>query len=545
MKPIRLSIAANTLTWILSLFFVMAYNQSFWLRVMEAIEPKTLSDWGFIAAIGGLLVLLLQVLLSLLCWPVLLKLCSSLLLISAAISAYFMDSYGIALDPVMIQSGVETDWHEIQGLTNLHFLGYLLGLGLMPVLVLSFSKIHFSPLKQMVKKNLLNLFLALMTSLLVLYGFSAEFASFFRNHKDIRQRANPPILLYSAARYLQPAKIYANQPLQPIGLDAHFGQRVQQQTKPDLLILVVGETARAANFGLNQSEPDTTPLLAKQRIFNFSNFFACGTATAVSVPCMFSNLGRQAYQDDLAKGREGLLDVILHAGGSVLWRDNNSGCKGTCERVEYESLNSHSPDSALCQSGECWDEILLQDLDKRLKPDSKSQVIVLHQQGSHGPEYFKRYPPAMEYYQPVCKSNRLQDCSSEQVVNAYNNSIRYTDYVLNLLIDWLKAQTSQFNTMLVYVSDHGESLGENHLYLHGMPYSLAPDYQKQVPFFIWLSEPALAASSLQSECIKQLANQPFSQDNLFHTVLGLLDIETQSKDRDLDMLASCRGQSSS
>jgi lipid A ethanolaminephosphotransferase len=110
----------------------------------------------------------------------------------------------------------------------------------------------------------------------------------------------------------------------------------------------------------------------------------------------------------------------------------------------------------------------------------------MHQMGSHGPAYSQRTPAAFKKFMPECTSSHLPDCSSEQLRNAYDNTIAYTDHVLGSAISWLRQRTD-YDGALLYVADHGESLGENNLYLHGLPYSIAPDVQKHVPWVTWLS----------------------------------------------------------
>jgi lipid A ethanolaminephosphotransferase len=348
--------------------------------------------------------------------------------------------------------------------------------------------------------------------------------------------ANPLNVLYAGSSYL--SHDVGSTIVSPLGEDASIGILARDQRKPSLVILVVGETARADHFGLNGYKRNTTPLLEKENIINFSQFFSCGTSTAVSLPCMFSALEREGYDGKKARQQEGLLDVINHAGLSVLWRDNNSGCKGTCDRITNEKSNN-SNQTEFCNDDGCYDDILLHDLNSKIT-SNKSQIIVLHQQGSHGPEYYRRYPEEMTHYAPVCTTNQLHDCSNEQVVNAYDNTIRYTDQFLVRTINWLKEHEKQFNTAMIYISDHGESLGENRLYLHGMPYSIAPDAQIHVPFLMWLSEDFKQDNRINEKCLRQLSNKHFSHDNLFHSVLGMLDINTTARQEDQDIFASCR-----
>ncbi|MNN33616.1 Phosphoethanolamine transferase EptA [compost metagenome] len=163
--------------------------------------------------------------------------------------------------------------------------------------------------------------------------------------------------------------------------------------------------------------------------------------------------------------------------------------------------------------------------------------------GSHGPAYFKRYPPAFEKFTPVCRSNDLSACSRESIVNGYDNTLLYTDYVLSSLIDLLRKNESRLDTAMLYLSDHGESLGEYNLFLHGTPYLLAPDQQKHVGMLAWFSEGYRQSFALDDACLRQRSGEPLSQDNLFHSMLGLLEVRTRSYDPGLDLFAACRESS--
>lgn len=294
------------------------------------------------------------------------------------------------------------------------------------------------------------------------------------------------------------------------------------------------------DVGMLRNVMQTNPRLkAEEGLINFSNVHSCGTETAVSVPCMFSNLGRADYSDARARTQEGLLDVLQRAGLRVLWRDNQSGCKGTCDRVAFQDL-SESKDPALCDGGECHDEILLRDLQAFIDGLQQDTVLVLHQMGSHGPAYFKRYPREYEKFTPVCASNDFSACSRDSIINGYDNTLLYTDHVLASLIDLLRKNEERIDTGMLYLSDHGESLGEYNLYLHGTPYLLAPDQQKHVGMLAWFSPGYQSAFGLDSGCLRQRSNEELSQDNLFHSMLGLLEVRTGAYDPGLDLFAPCR-----
>jgi lipid A ethanolaminephosphotransferase len=297
--------------------------------------------------------------------------------------------------------------------------------------------------------------------------------------------------------------------------------------------LVVGEAVRADRLSLNGYTRQTTPLLQREDIINFPEMYSCGTSTAVSVPCMFSIFTRDEYSDNNMKSQENLLDVLHHAGVNILWRDNNSDSKGTALRVPYEDYKSPSR-NPICDV-ECRDEGMLVGLQEYIDRTKYGDIlIVLHQMGNHGPAYFKRYPKEFEKFTPVCKTNQLEECSREEIGNAYDNAVLYTDYFLSKVISLLKQNEKSFESAMVYISDHGESIGENNLYLHGLPYFMAPDSQKHVGAILWFGN----GFKIDNKALKEKSTEIFSQDYLFHTILGLLEVDTSIYDKTLDILSN-------
>jgi len=367
-----------------------------------------------------------------------------------------------------------------------------------------------------------------------------------RNHTGLRYMINPLNAYWSAGVVAVQANSAPDGPAEAVATDARF---VGGSGKPRLLLWVVGETARAANFSLNGYARPTNPkLAAHEDLLSFEQVSACGTSTAASLPCMFSHLGREAFQQ-LEGEQENLLDALHRAGLAVLWLDNQSGCKGVCDRIPHaharEAVSAQSLDPALCEGGECMDMALLAGLDERLQQldparVARGVVLVLHQMGSHGPAYHKRSPPELKPFQPECQTSALQQCPRSELLNAYDNSIAYTDHLLDAAIRWLGQQQTRFDTALLYVSDHGESLGENNIYLHGMPYAVAPREQIHVPLLMWLPEPSATAWGVDRSCLKQQLQQPTSHDQLFHTVLRLSQVQTQLYRPDWDLLEPCR-----
>lgn len=524
-------------TLICTAVFILFFNTAFFAALHKALPVENIKTALFFISVTFVVGAVTALTLSLIIIPKIAKPIMAFIFIAAAGAAYFMNSYGIVIHQTMIQNTFETDTKEALGLINSTLAFYILLLGVIPAALLFKVKLSFGSFKYEMWSKLKLWGGILLSIVLLIAPLTADYASFFRNNKNIRQMANPVNFIYATFSYASASNKSIT--VKPIGEDAKLNAKATALTKPTLFILVVGETARADHFSINGYTKQTTPLIAQQDIINYRNVYSCGTETAVSVPCMFSNLTRDKYSDKKAKSQEGLLDLLKRSGYSVLWRDNNSSCKGTCDRVDYEPMKDLKiPEH--CNNNECFDNILLHDIDKKVTAMNGNKVIVLHQKGSHGPDYYNRYPADMEIFKPVCKVNKLQDCTSEEINNAFDNTIHMTDQFLNNTIEWLKTQSTTYNTALIYLSDHGESLGENNLYLHGMPYLFAPEEQKHVPFFFWFSPTFEQESGINRQCLNEHINTEYSHDNLFHTTLGLLNVSTSLYKPELDMLGQCR-----
>ncbi|MBC7608690.1 MAG: sulfatase-like hydrolase/transferase, partial [Polaromonas sp.] len=383
---------------------------------------------------------------------------------------------------------------------------------------------------------------------LVVMFFFQSIATAMHTHTQMRYLINPLNSFYALGNLVAKPFQKQNTAILPLGEDATLGTSYNAQAKPPLLLLVLGETARSGNFAINGYGRPTTPQLDKENIISQRNVWSCGTSTAASVPCMFSKFSREDYASRPAN-YEGLLDVLKHSGLAMLWIDNQSGCKGACDRLTGSPAGpSLDTDGlkipVLCSGGECLDEVMLVRIDEHIaalpaERRARGVVVVMHQMGSHGPAYYKRSPAAIKRFLPECTTNALQTCTPEGLVNAYDNSIAYTDHFLSASIQWLKTQEQRSSTAMIYVSDHGESLGENNLYLHGMPYSIAPDVQKHVPWITWLSPGFEARSSISTACLKQQQDVRVTHDNYFHSVLGIMNVQTSVYKPALDMYAPC------
>ena len=533
------ALRVETLALFAGLFFTLSSNGLFWRAAFAERDFAGAGDWPFAAGLFVAPPALHFLILLVLCNRWTAKPLLAVILIATAFASYYMASYTVFLDPSMLRNVLRTDVKEAGELFSLGMLPHLVLYGLLPLLLL----IRVRVVRDAWRPALLRRALSLVLGVLILGGalvaIFQDMAPLMRNNKEVRYLITPANYLYSLARVLGSDASAATRERQQIGLDATLAPSWQTRKKPTLFVVVVGETARAANWGLSGYARQTTPQLAERDVINFAQVTSCGTNTEVSLPCMFSLQGRRNYDEDKIRGSESLLNVLERAGLRVLWRDNQSGCKGVCTGVETQKLDSAKV-PGLCDGERCFDEILTHDLDQVLADRQGNLVIVMHQLGNHGPAYYKRYPEAFRRYTPECETPDLAKCERETVVNAYDNAILYTDHVLAKTIDFLKAKSATYDTAMLYVSDHGESLGENGLYLHGVPYSIAPKVQVEVPMTLWVSPGYAQSFALDTDCLRQRAAQPATHDNLFHSLLGMLDVRTSIYDAGLDVAAQCR-----
>ncbi|NGY05982.1 phosphoethanolamine transferase [Solimonas terrae] len=527
-------LGTNALLLLVALYFVLTQNLPFWRHIAEVLPPglRFANLYLLACLFVALFTMQLLIIAPLSARPIL-KPMLIIVLLLAAVCSYFMNTFGVVIDKAMIANALQTDRREAGELLGLPLLWHLLWAGVLPaVLVARVQIVNGSGgrLKALLLRVLL-VFAAVALLLAMIASNYKAISLWGRQNREVRVYATPSYPVYSAFAQLT-AQFKSKTPkhITPIGTDAT--RAPSASGKPRVVVLVVGETARAANFQLDGYDRQTTPELAAiDSVVSFTDVHSCGTATAVSVPCMFSRLDRAQFSDRKADAQENLLDVLQRTGVQVLWRDNNSDSKGVAVRVPYVDFRNHQM-PGLCTSDSCFDEVLLDGLDSMLADTRGDRIVVLHLLGSHGPSYYRRYPPAFRRFTPDCAQDDVQSCSRDTIVNAYDNTLLYTDHVLAELIGMLQRHEAQIAPTLLYLSDHGESLGENGLYLHGMPYAFAPEEQTHIPLVLWSPE-------LDAQCLRARRDQAYSQDNLFDTVLGLFDVHTSIYRPDADMTRGC------
>lgn len=540
MKIQRPAVNAAALAALCAAFIILTDNHLFWNSLFKVVEPRTahglfVSLASFMILTGALTALFLLVSINYLFRPMLMA-----VLVLAAVIGYYSSEYGVIIDRGMLRNIMETDHREAAELLTGPFAAHTVLFGLLPAFAVGLCRVRSRPFIKELGFRLAGVAVSLALVAAAALASYKDLTLMGREHKELRLAVNPLYPLYAALTYGRRTRDHAVA-VTPIGTDARRA-KTGHGGKKTVVVFVVGETARGKEFSLNGYERNTNPFLQQDQVISFTQAYACGTATAESLPCMFSHLDRSEYSVEKAARFENVLDVLARTGVNVLWRDNNAGCKGVCARVLTEDL-SRGNAIDVCNGEECFDEVLLTGLPERLRRANSDTLIVLHQKGSHGPAYYKRHPGNFGVFEPECSSSSPESCTNSDIVNAYDNTILYTDYFLHRTIDLLKRSEDSFDTLLVYFSDHGESLGENGIYLHGLPYFLAPDEQTHVPLIVWMSRGYAAHQHIDGECMQAHRDSPVSHSSIFHSLLGAFDVQTEFYRQERDIFAQCRTDS--
>ena len=478
-----------------------------------------------------------------------------LLLVAGSVQ-HFMMAYGVVIDPGMVANVMQTNATEARDLVGLNLFGQLLLVAGPPAVWLYRLKLKPQPAWAAIWRNGLFSLLMLALTTGATLGMYRELAPLLRNHLDLRFNVNPVAPVVSAlSAATKPWRKHRMGPLVSMTAGAALGPSyalAANAARPPLFLVVVGETARADHFGLNGYARDTTPALAQRGVISFTDVHSCGTNTLHSVPCMFSPLGKAGWESRKAE-TENLTDVLQASGLAVLWLDNQAGCKGVCARIPSQSTETAFAPAAeaartLCADGECLDRVMLAGLDERIaslpaERRARGIVVVMHMMGSHGPAYWRRSAPDTKRFAPECATQALSQCEHAALINVYDNSIAETDRFLAAAIDWLKARRDRYAPGMLYLSDHGESLGEYGMYLHGVPYAFAPEVQKHVPMVLWMDPQLATRGRTDLACVEKRRHEALTHDNLYPSVLGLMDVTTPTYQPALDALAPCRSKS--
>jgi lipid A ethanolaminephosphotransferase len=534
----RISQSPFVFAIVVSLVLVVFYNWRFWNETIDAVHPAAVEDFLFLVSLFAILVLAHAAPLLLMPNKQTMRIVAASAFVLAAGTAFFIDSYNVVINKEMIRNLIETDSQEVSAFMVPRLGIYFITLGLLPAVVALRTRLISPPIGRRLTQRVGFFAIGLAVSAGLTFQFFPYYTSFFSEHKT-QALLNPAQPIAGLASYMR-SEMSSGENDFVDDLENH-GHSLKQAVgqKPLLLFLVVGETARASNFQLGGYSRATNPELTKiSDLYYFSDVISCGTSTAVSVPCIFSPHGHENLDVWEMRHHSNLLDALMSAGVSVEWRENNSSSKGVAPRARNVDF-IRDPQAAGCGKDGCYDEDMISGLGSRLKGLKQNSAIVFHDMGSHGPAYWRRYPSSFEKFKPVCRTSELWKCSHEALVNTYDNTILYADHVLAEQIRLLESISAFTDSVLIYVSDHGESLGEHGLYLHGAPFALAPEEQIRVPYLMWMSEGYRRRFSVDDACLRAKLRRSLTHDTVYHTVLGALGIRDAYYKQELDLLGSC------
>jgi len=512
--------STHAITLCVAIFLMLFANHALFSHVLE-IYPLTAANMPFLVSVAIFFTVLTALFLLWITFGRAARWVLALLLVLASQAAYYMDQFGVIVDTVMIDNILQTSAQEASGLLSAKLLMYTVVMGLIPAWFVLKAMPSPQSLRQELMAKLKISGMLLLLLVVVVAPLTAHYASFIREHKVTRMYANPTFFAYSAIKYVVLA--FQSSEVKTLTEVAKDAVEMDVKREHELMIMVVGETARADRFSLNGYHRLTNPKLQQEDVVSLRNVTSCGTSTGISVPCMFSVLTRKQFDKEKAKHMENALDVLADNGIEVLWRDNNSDSKDVATRIRYEDFKTPTFNT-VCDS-ECRDVGMLKGLDAYIQSKKdKDILIVLHQMGNHGPEYYRRYPKAFERFKPACQSGELSTCTQQEIDNAYDNAILYTDYFLSEVIQFLKKYDDRYETAMLYVADHGESLGEHGIYLHAAPYMIAPKEQTHVPAIMWMGK----GFDYSLDQLRPYQDYPFSHDDVFCSLLIAYELDSET-----------------
>ncbi|SHI19453.1 phosphoethanolamine transferase [Ferrimonas marina] len=540
MKPNSLQISPNLLPPIIALYFLVVINLPIAQELFRILTGLEAVKIGFVISIPLFLFAAFQLIFQLLNWPKVAKPIIAFLLISSSMVSYAMLSYGVYVDYGMIENLFETNQEEAASYLSLRSIIWVGMMGFIPALLLFLTRLTKTTWRKFLLAKLAGILGSVLLAAVIAVLYYQDYVSVVRNSPHLKKMIIPTEYLISTTKYLNNTYLKSPVPYQQIGLDARLKPEAKDASKPTLLVFVLGETARVFNYAYYGYERDTNVHTRPYDPIFFADVQSCGTATAVSVPCMFSNMNRPEYSKSRAYNQDNVVDIMARAGIQALWREHDGGDKGVAHTIREKTLVPHDADH-LCNQQKCYDTAMLEDFADDTTNLTQDSVLFYHISGSHGPTYYKRYPKAHRAFTPDCPRSDIENCTHEELVNSYDNTILFTDFFLAEAIRQLKALQDQYHVALLYISDHGESLGENGVYLHGMPYALAPKEQTQVPMLFWASPGFAGQKGLDLDCLRQRGSEDaFSHDNLFDSLLGLMDVATEAYSPSQDIFALCR-----
>lgn len=417
---------------------------------------------------------------------------------------YYIFAYNVMMDESMIGNFFNTRYEEASQFITFPFIACLLIVGVLPMVWIIGAKVRYGSWKRLG----ITTAASLGAALLIILGNLNQTLWIGNHDTELGGLVMPWSYVVNTCRLFghQHERNREETPLP----DASFSNNERRA-----VVLVIGESARKANCSLYGYERDTNPLLGAMDDLHVINAVSNATYTTAGVKSILE------YKDT-DELFEILPNYAYRNGVMVQWRTSNWG-EPPVHVPEYlteEDLAARYPDE-----GDGYDGVLLNGLRQTIEEAEQDKVlIILHTNTSHGPAYCNRYPKRFEVYTPVCDNVEQASKAPQELINAYDNTIIYTDYLLNSIIDTLKT-VSDRSCAMFYISDHGESLGENNLYMHGVPVKVAPAEQYEIPCYVWLTPG-----------YREVKNpELIDQHWVFHSIMDLLDMQSPVFDPEKDL----------
>lgn len=503
-------ISLFTYSCIVSIINLVLFNIPFF---KFAVSHNSLSGFPLLFLMGSLVVVMLALNFMMTYLAVyLLKLAGRILVailtLVSAVAEYFVFTYGVMMDEIMLGNVFNTRYSEASGFISWTLILYFVLCGVLPALFILLQPIDYESGKKFGISCGGSLGLIL---LLILANFK-QTLWIGQYDTELGGLIMPWSYVVNTCRIIS-----INHSKNEEEILLPDGALTDQEKTA--VVLVIGESARKANFQLYGYGRETNPQLSRQPDLHVLQAQSCGTYTTAGCRAILE-------PENSGKLYEILPNYAYRTGVDVVWRTYNWGQPPVHvpEFMNDKDLAKIYPDAR-----RKYDELLYTGLRERIEKSDRDKVlVVLHTNSSHGPEYYERYPKEFEHFTPVPSNVEESNKELDKLVNAYDNTIVYTDHLLSSLIDTLRNMEG-WNTAMVYISDHGESLGENGLFMHGLPMNMAPKTQYEIPFLVWLSS--------DFRTLKADLPETVDQHYIFHSVIDLLSIQSPAYKEELDIFS--------
>jgi lipid A ethanolaminephosphotransferase len=507
-KVLRHPLSLFTFSSIVSIGTLLLYNLPFFQFVINnSNEGPAGVVWLIISLVIIMLVVnFMMTCLAMFCMRIVGRILLAILSVINATAVYFILTYNVIIDATTIENVFNTRYSEASGFFSWSLWLFILVFGILPALFCLLQPVTIGKAKK------LGVYCGSSLAVILVVGLLNINQTLFISQHDTELGGLLQPWSYIANTY---RIISFSQDEQAEEIKLPDGKITDDEKA--VVVLVIGESARKANFQLYGYQRDTNPLLSKQKELRVYQATSCATYTTAGSKAILE----PKDCDDLY---ELLPNYAFRTGVDVAWRTSNWG-EPPIHIEEYltdTELAKQYPDA-----NSDYDGILYAGLRQRIESSPKNKVlIILHTSTSHGPQYANKYPKEFEVYKPVAKNVEEGEKNVGMLVNAYDNTIRYTDFLLDSLINTLRAMTD-WKSAMIFISDHGESLGENKMFMHGLPMKLAPKEQYEIPFLVWTSEDFRAYKSKLPAVLEQ--------HYIFHSVLNLLSIQSPAYNEDYDI----------